>query len=86
VLLVSFVVVVACVQLLTVSGDPNLTTIVFAVGKVGAALFFGGFSLPALLGAGIVCLIAFGYFRLLHRVSGTGWWWPAVVLGVLLLP
>jgi len=85
VVLVSFVVFVACVQLLNASDSPRLAAGVFSAGKIVSALLFGGGSVPVLIGAVVVCLLAFGYFWLLHRMEGTGLWWLVLVGGVVLL-
>jgi hypothetical protein len=82
--LASFVLLVACVKLVSIGG-PKLAAGVFTVGKVAIALLLGNGLGAALLIALIVGAISFGYFWLLNQLDGSGVWWVLLVLGVLLL-
>jgi chromate transport protein ChrA len=84
-ILASLVVLVACVKLLSATRDPKVVAGVFSVCKVAVVLLLGGGLIAALGTAVVAALVGFGFFWLLNRLEGTGLWWAALILGVLLL-
>ena len=79
------IVVIACVVLLTRGGSPALATGIYVIARLVLGLFAGGNFLGVLVGVVISGLIAFAWFWLLDRLEGSGWWWLALVGGLLLL-
>ena len=84
-ILLSFVVLVACVQILARTGNWRLAAGVFAAAKIVLALFLWDGSASILVTAALISAISFGYFWLLNRFEGTMLWWLVLVLGVILL-
>jgi hypothetical protein len=81
----SLVVLVGCIKLLSATGSPRTATGVFVVCKVLIVLFAGGGLVSALIFGVVAALVGFGYFWLLNRLEGSGLYWVALLIGVLLL-
>jgi hypothetical protein len=73
------------VKLLSATRSPATAAGVFVICKLAIVLFLGTSLLYALIYAVVVGLLSFGYFWLLNRLEGSGVWWAALILGVLLL-
>ena len=50
-----------------------------------SALVSSSLGFNVFLGSGISFLVAMGYFSLLDYFDGEVWWWPSMILGMLLL-
>lgn len=83
--LISFVAFVACVQVLLRVGDWRLAAGVYLAAKVFLAVLLGHSLHSVAVTAVVVGVVSFAYFWLLDRVQDSGWWWPALVGGVILL-
>jgi hypothetical protein len=84
-IVVSFVVFVACVKLLVASGDPLVSAAILTTAKLLFAIMLGasGWTLAAVVL--IVGTASFGYFSLLGRLDGRRSWWVVLACGVGLL-
>jgi len=82
--LITFVILVACIKLLIVTGSPALSAGLFTIAKVLFLLMVNGPSTSLLLVLAIVAAASFGYFWLLHRFEDTVMWWPVLLGGVVL--
>jgi len=84
-ILVSFVVFVACVKLLVAGGDPLAPAAILTITKLLFAVMLGvsGWALAAVVL--IVGTASFAYFYLLDRLDGRRSWWAVLACGVGLL-
>ncbi len=49
------------------------------------SLIINGFSIALLFGTALIGLLVFGYFSLLDYLYRSKWYWPAMILGVLVI-
>jgi hypothetical protein len=84
-MMVSVIILMGCVQLLSVTRNPAVAAGTFAATKLIFAFLLGHGVVGVMIVAAVTGALAFGYFWLLNRVQGSWLWWPVLAGGIVLV-